>query len=172
MNRSPQTVLRVFFLFAVVALGSAFLVGCTSQAPAPTATVAATAVISATPTLSATATPTVMAENKTGTDKVQETIQAALADGNYTQNVTYEYHKGTVDVNFLIEIADGKIAQVAATPLNADPISTGIVGKFNGGIQELTDGKKISELDIPKNVAGSSLTTAAFKAYVSSLASQ
>ncbi|NUN11358.1 hypothetical protein HUU53_01805 [Candidatus Micrarchaeota archaeon] len=117
----------------------------------------------------------VIADTKTGHDKIQETIQTAIADGTYESKVSYTYHAGTekegqeeVDVSITVE--NDVITAASATPSdNAHVISKGIITKFNNALPELVVGKKITELDIPHNVAGSSLTTAAFKAYVEGL---
>ncbi len=112
----------------------------------------------------------VIAENKTGFDKTQETIALAIADGTYVGDVTYAYHSGneTMKVSVTVKndiVTDASIAPVG-TPAN---YSLKLMNAVNAELPNLVVGKKITELNIPKNVAGSSLTTAAFKAQLASL---
>lgn len=111
-----------------------------------------------------------IADNKTAYDKNQTAIAKVIADGLYEANKTYRYHSGEVSVLFKVSVKDDVITEASATGNNADNVSTMIIGKFNRALPDLVVGKKINELSIPKNVAGSSLTTAAFKAYVGELA--
>ena len=116
----------------------------------------------------ATATPT--AETKTGVDKINESIAAAVADGMYSELVTYAYHSGEETVNITIAVKDGVVTEATVSPSeDAAQMSVRIINNFNDALPELVVGKRIDQLDIPKNVAGSSLTTAAFKGYVQKL---
>jgi len=108
----------------------------------------------------------VIADNKTGVDKVQTAIALAVADGTYSQNVTYAYHSGTEIVNMTIAVKDDVITAVSITGTPSNPISARFINGVNAALPELVVGKKINALDIPRQVAGSSLTTAAFKQYV------
>jgi uncharacterized protein with FMN-binding domain len=108
-------------------------------------------------------------DNKTGFDKTQETIELAVADGTYAADATYAQPKGNATAKISITVKDDIITAASAEGVNADPWSTKIIGDFNAALPDLVVGKKITELDIPINVAGSSLTTAAFKSYVGEL---
>lgn len=110
------------------------------------------------------------ADPKTSYDKNQSAIAAAVADGNYAANVTYQYHSGNETVEIKLAVKDDVITAASVTaqgqPTN---VTLKIVGKYNDALPGLVVGKKITELDLPKNVAGSSLTNAAFKQYVAGL---
>ncbi|MBI5222991.1 hypothetical protein HY990_01070 [Candidatus Micrarchaeota archaeon] len=108
----------------------------------------------------------VASDNKTGQQKMQETINQAIADGTYSSNVTYAYHSGSETVNISVTVENDTIKAATVTVGQTNQISTKIINNFNNALPELVVGKKITELNIPKNVAGSSLTTAAFKQYV------
>lgn len=110
--------------------------------------------------------------NKTGYEQTNETIALAIADGTYTDNVVYAYHSGNTTVGFTVTVENDVITTASAVPVNADPVSTSIIGNFNSALPELVVGKKISELSIPVNVAGSSLTTAAFKGYIEKIVAE
>ncbi len=108
----------------------------------------------------------IIADNKTGVEKVQETIALAVADGIYSQNVTYATPGGNENVNMTISVENDVVNTVSITAASPNPISAGFISKVNAALPELVVGKKITALDIPKQIAGSSLTTAAFKQYV------
>ncbi len=111
----------------------------------------------------------VTAENKSGYDKTQQAIALAVADGDYASNVTYAYHSGTETVEIKITVKNDTITSASVRGLNSAMMSSRIIGNFNAALPDLVVGKKIDQLSIPRNVAGSSLTTAAFKQYVESL---
>ncbi len=108
-------------------------------------------------------------DSRTGVEKTQATIASIVPDGAYEKTMTYPYHSGNTTVDFRLTVQGDIITSASAEGVNAGNISTMIIGKFNGALPELVVGKKINELNIPKNVAGSSLTTAAFKQYVEGL---
>jgi uncharacterized protein with FMN-binding domain len=161
-NSIPR--LRHFAYLSVLILMVAIIAGCTSQPQTspPTPTIS---------TISGgQSSPSVIAENKTGTQIVTETIAAAVADGTYTDDVTYNYHSGTETVKVSVTVKDDVIT--AASVIASDqavPMSRRIIGNFNNALPDLVVGKKIDKLNIPTNVAGSSLTTAAFKGYIDNL---
>ncbi len=108
----------------------------------------------------------IIADNKTGIEKVQETIALAVADGVYSQNVTYARPGGNEEVNMTIAVEGDVVTAASITGTPSSPISAGFISKVNAALPELVVGKKITALDLPKQIAGSSLTTAAFKQYV------
>lgn len=109
----------------------------------------------------------VSADTKSGFDKTNQTIALAVADGTYSKIVAYKYHSGSNDVNVSISVKDGLVTAASVTPAaQLDNVSMKIVGNFNAALPTLVVGKKITGLNLPKNVAGSSLTTAAFQQYV------
>jgi uncharacterized protein YceK len=120
-------------------------------------------------------TGTVVTENKTGYEKTNESIALAVADGTYIENVTYPYHVGlpteaneTIEVKVTVE--GDVITDVSITAMGTPhQYSAKLILGLNAALPDLVVGKKITELNIPKNVAGSSLTTAAFKGYLENL---
>jgi uncharacterized protein with FMN-binding domain len=110
-----------------------------------------------------------MTDNKTNYEKINQTIQTTIQDGLYTKNVSYFYHSGKVDMNIQIEVKDDYLVSVSLSPINADPVSENFIKKVNSSLQQLAVGKKITDLSLPKQISGSSLTTAAFKKYVEEL---
>ncbi len=151
------------FTIAIL-LCSMLIIGCTqNQAPSKSqpgdnGTVAAANKIN-----------TSIADNKTAYDKNQTTIAKVIADGTYTGDETYQYHSGTETVTFSVTVKDDTITGATVEAHNPNPISGKIIGNFAAALPDLVVGKKINELNIPRNVAGSSLTTAAFKQYVGGL---
>ena len=114
---------------------------------------------------------TMVTENRTGFDQTQQAIKMAIADGNYEQNVTYSSPAGDDIVDISISVLNNTITSVSLKPTHAAPISENFIKNYNQSIQSLVVGKKIDQINLPHNVAGSSLTNAAFKQYLSQLES-
>ncbi len=111
-------------------------------------------------------------DTKTSYDKTQQAIATAVADGNYASNVTYQYHSGSETVEIKVSVKGDIITAASVTAQGQPtPVTAKIVGNFNNALPGLVVGKKITELNLPKNVAGSSLTNAAFQQYVAGLVS-
>lgn len=107
------------------------------------------------------------ADNKTSQEKIQESVELAVANGTYADKLTYAYHSGSEVVDVTLTVENDVVVNASVVPSSdAHNVSVKIINNFNAALPELVVGKKITELNIPKNVAGSSLTTAAFKAYV------
>jgi hypothetical protein len=113
-------------------------------------------------------------DNKTGVEKIEQAVAQAIADGTYIDQVEYAYHSGTERVTITVKTEKDIVTQATVVPAgqSSSPVSTRIIGKFNDALPNLVVGKKITELNIPKNVAGSTLTTAAFKSYVARIVEQ
>ena len=141
------------------------VIGCTSQqSPSPASTANNS---SGTPVL---ANKTdVIGDNKTAYDKTNQTIVQLIADGTYSDNVTYAQPKGNDTVSISVTVNGGIITAASVVGIGPDSFSAKYQEGFNAALPDLVIGKKINELSIPKQVAGSSLTTAAFKQYVGSL---
>ena len=146
---------------------------------APTQAPTATAiVISPTPspvkkeTLNDTQMQVQVAENKTGEQKVQEAIKQAVADGTYQNNVSYASPGGLDTVGITLSVKGDVVTTVSLAPVETDPFSKGIIDSMAAALPGLVVGKKITELNLPHNIAGSSLTTAAFKQYVDKVIAQ
>ncbi len=114
---------------------------------------------------------TMVTENRTGFDQTQQAIKMAIADGNYEQNVTYAYHSGHETVDIKLSVQNNTITSVSVTGINPNPMSARIINSYNSALPDLVVGKKIDQINLPHNVAGSSLTNAAFKQYLSQLES-
>ncbi|MFH1094976.1 MAG: hypothetical protein V1728_02050 [Candidatus Micrarchaeota archaeon] len=110
-----------------------------------------------------------LAENKTGAEKTQATIAALVPDGTYESNVTYYYHAGPETVDIQITLKGDVVTAVSVSGINPMPMSARIINSFNAALPGLVVGKKIDQLGLPRNVAGSSLTNAAFQQYVADL---
>lgn len=147
-------------LIVSLMLISMIMIGCTSQSQPP-------------PNKSSDATTVnktdIVADNKTAYDKTQQAIAQAVADGTYSDNVTYAYHSGNETVEIKVTVKGDVVTAASVSGINPVPISAKIISNFNNALPDLVVGKKITELAIPRNVAGSSLTTAAFRQYVNGL---
>lgn len=111
------------------------------------------------------------ADPRTGTQIVGDSIVAALVDGVYGKQMQYVYHpglenEGTERVDFSITLSDEVVTAVSVSGNDPNPISKMFIEKVNAALPDLVVGKKIMDVNVPKQVAGSSLTTGAFKAFV------
>lgn len=106
---------------------------------------------------------------KTGTEQIEEAIELAVANGTYEDQLTYAYHSGTETVDVRVTVQDDVITEATVTSDTTTPTSKRLIEGVNAALPELVVGKKITEVEIPANVAGSSLTTAAFKGYLENL---
>ena len=112
----------------------------------------------------------VEAINKTGYEQTQDTITLAIADGTYTQEVSYEYHSGTESMEVSLSVENDIITSASIVPKGTPhQYSLKLMNDVNSALPNLVVGKKIDELDLPKNISGASLTTGAFKQYVNRL---
>ena len=113
--------------------------------------------------------PGIVADNKTGYEKTQQTITQVIADGTYVKEIQYPYHSGNTTVDVKVTVKNDTVTSVSVAGVNADKISMKIIGNFAAALPDLVVGKKISDIKLPRNVAGSSLTSAVFQQYVNSL---
>jgi hypothetical protein len=116
---------------------------------------------------------TTISENKTGYDNTSATIQQMLvADGTYSSMVTYETHAGSETVNITVTVENDTVTAASVTDNSPNsPISAQKIQALNNAIQttSLVLGQPINTISIPHNVAGSSLTTAAFAGFINNL---
>ena len=162
--------MKALIVLSIAMAAMLLLFGCTQQSPGQQSAPGSGNVQPAQNNGSLQLSPSgILAENKTGYDKTQSAIASAVADGNYDANVSYAYHSGTETVEIKLSVKDGVITAASVTGINPAMMSARIISNFNGALPGLVVGKRIDQLDIPRNVAGSSLTTAAFKQYVDGL---
>jgi hypothetical protein len=167
-NGGIQFALRGIALASIIILFSMLVVGCITQG----AGVEKPANQSDNSTLGGGI--DIKAENKTGYDITQETIALAVADGTYADNSTYAYpvgpeKKGNETVTISITVKDDVVTAASVKGNNPAPYSEGFINGVNAALPDLVVGKKITELNLPNQIAGSSLTTAVFKQYVDGL---
>ena len=152
-------------LIVSLMLLSMLVIGCTSQQSPSSASPANNS--SGTPVL---ANKTdVIGDNKTAYEKTNQTIVQVIADGTYASDVSYAQPRGMDNMKISVTVKDGVITAASVMGINCDMMSVRYQDAFNTALPDLVIGKKINELSIPRNVAGSSLTTAAFKQYVGGL---
>ncbi|VVC01861.1 Uncharacterised protein [uncultured archaeon] len=170
INTPKKFSLWLPMLVAGLLLIGVLLSGC-AQASSPSAANSSNSLGAPAPSASAPATAPDLAisDNKTGYDKTQATISQVIADGNYTEPVTYMSPGGKDELMMSVVVKGDVITSVSITPTKADNKSMMYMSNYNKNIQPLVVGKKINELNLPKNVAGSSLTNGAFKQYVADL---
>jgi len=110
-----------------------------------------------------------VADKKPAQVEVQESLEKAIADGTYTEDVTYNYHSGSEKITISVTVADDIITDASITGNNPHKVSANYINGVNNALPDLVVGRKIDELNIPKQVAGSSLTTGALKQHIADL---
>ena len=162
-QRSPFV--KVSFMFLSLVLSISLLVGgCTLSVQEAQERFNAD---TGTPTIQgALADDMVTKDKKTVPEETQLLLVNVIADGTYQDQVTYKYHKGEEKINISITVEDDVVTAASIAHNNPHFVSKKYIEGVNAALPELVVGKRIDELDIPKQVSGSSLTTAAFKAYV------
>ena len=154
---------RLAFLVAIVLIASIFA-GCAAQQPSTPS--------NSSPGTTLAKNVSIGTDPQTSYNKTQVAIANAVADGNYDATVAYMQPKGQDTVEIKVTVKDGTVTGASVTAVNADPMSVRYITNFNAALPGLVVGKKITELNLPYRVAGSSLTTAAFQQYVGGLISQ
>ncbi len=155
--------LKGFFFLSVIVLFGSIIAGCTSYNEPAKSTVIVSEISKASPTA------TIIAESKTGQDKIADSIVQAVADGAYSEDSTYDRPNGNETVTFNVTVEKDIVTAVSITPHNPAPISAKLIQGLSDALPDLVIGKKINELNLPKNVGGSSLANAAFQKYVAKL---
>jgi len=108
--------------------------------------------------------------NKTEVQKINDSLALLLPDGTYEKDVTYAYHLGTETIDIKLSVQNDIVTGASITSVGTpNPISNRFITGVNAALPDLVVGKQIDQLNIPHQVSGSSLTTAAFKQYVDSL---
>ena len=112
----------------------------------------------------------ISSDSKPETQKIEESLIRLVPNGMYEKNLTYSYHSGNETIDVRVLLKDDVITQASIETVgNAHNVSRKFINGVNAALPDLVIGKKINELDIPKQISGSSLTTAAFKEYLDSL---
>ncbi len=106
---------------------------------------------------------------KSAQEEQQEIIVQAIADGVYIDNVTYRSPGGLEKIEISVSVEGDVITAASINAIIAGPKSSKYIAGVNDALPELVIGKKITELNLPVQISGSSLTSAAFKAHVSTL---
>lgn len=105
----------------------------------------------------------------TAVDDADETTEQLIADGQYKDIVSYESPAGEEDIEVSLTVKNDVITAVSFEVLGKHPVSIEKQQGMADVIPALVIGKKIDALNIPAQVGGSSLTTAAFKTHVDDL---
>jgi len=108
-------------------------------------------------------------ETKTAQEKTEEIITNLVADGTYEDNVTYRYHSGPETFHITLTLQNDVVIEAAMSTESTNKVSLKFIGGVKDSLPELVIGKKINEINLPKQISGSSLTTAALKGYLEQL---
>ena len=110
-------------------------------------------------------------KTKNAMDQNHDTMMKLLPDGVYETQKTYRYHAGTETVDISITVKDGVVTEASLVGINPNPVSRRYQQAVNDALPDLVIGKHLSEINLPRQISGSSLTTAALDDYLTSLSS-
>lgn len=97
-------------------------------------------------------------------------LAAVIEDGIYAANRTYPYHAGNETILITVGISDSIVDNISVVGVgDVHPVSQGLIDGVNEALPSLIVGKRIDEINLPKQISGSSLTTAAVESYLNSL---
>ncbi len=110
-------------------------------------------------------------DTKTPTEKTDDQAMQLMADGTYTDEVTYKRPEGSETIEIKLTVEKDVIKDIAITAISKPhQISAKMINAVNTNLPSLVVGKKISEISLPKNIGGSSLTSGAVRQYLSTVA--
>ncbi len=170
---------RTLSLFAMICLLATCLLFAACQAPQkPTSSKESTSLPpepqpvipqNEIPLVNATVDIAIADANKSVAQKQQEVIVNAIADGTYIDNVSYISPGGKDLISITVDVENDVVTKVNIREITADETSQSYIYAVNKELQTLVVGKKITELNLPTQISGSSLTTRAFKQHITRL---
>lgn len=109
-------------------------------------------------------------DTKTEEEKAEDQVMNMLEDGVHVAEVSYSNPSGVDTMEVSITTENDVITAVSLTPVGEPhKVSLDKINAVNGALPELVVGKNIADIQLPNNVAGSSLTTAAVQKHIESL---
>ena len=108
--------------------------------------------------------------NKTGNSSLSDLATVKVPNGVHEAQKQYAFHAGVNTVDISVGTQNDVIENISVNAVgNVDPMSARIIENFASALPDLVVGKKIEDVNLPRNVAGSSLTTATVNDYLHSL---
>lgn len=109
-------------------------------------------------------------QSKSIEERQAETLSQTIQDGAYIEDVTYTVPSGEEILGITFQIKDDIVEKIEfKLGEEAHEFSIKHTTNSEAALQELLIGKNINDVEIPDKIAGSSLTTTAFKNYVEDL---
>lgn len=174
-GRKKEQFRTLLMFFAFLISLSVLITGCTSQnhngtnTPAVSGNTGGAGVSGASGGSSSVG---IVGDKNTETQKTQNNIARAIADGTYNDQVTYYTHVGLETFEMKVVTKDNIVTDASITPVSADMMSQRYMGAVNAALPDIVIGKNINDVVIPHTVSGSSLTSAAFRQHLDELIAQ
>ena len=109
-------------------------------------------------------------DTQTQEEKNDAQIQQFLEDGVHTQEITYSNPSGADTFELTYTTEGDVITEISLTPVGEPhQVSLGKMEAVDGALPDLVVGKNIADIQLPKNVAGSSLTSGAVQKHFDSI---
>jgi uncharacterized FlaG/YvyC family protein len=109
---------------------------------------------------------------KSEDEKTVELLEQLIADGSYETEVSYTYHSGVERMIVRVSVAQDIVTAISLEGINNHRTSEKYINAVNDALPSLVVGKKIDEISLPKQISGSSLTTAAVGKHFQDLINQ
>ena len=104
-------------------------------------------------------------QSKSIEERQEETLSQLIQDG-----VTYRTPAGEETLEITFQITNDIVDEVSLELVGeANPTSQRYAQQSEAGLRNLLEGKNINDVEIPNSIAGSSLTTTAFKNHIRDL---
>ncbi|MEC8339620.1 MAG: hypothetical protein VXZ40_03260 [Nanoarchaeota archaeon] len=109
-------------------------------------------------------------QSKSIEERQEETLSQLIQDGVYIEEVTYRTPAGEETLEITFQITNDIVDEVSLELVGeANPTSQRYAQQSEAGLRNLLEGKNINDVEIPNSIAGSSLTTTAFKNHIRDL---
>ena len=93
-----------------------------------------------------------------------------VPNGMHEAQESYAFHAGVNKIDISVGTENAVIENISVTAVgNVDPMSARFISAVDAALPNLVVGKRIDQVNLPTQVSGSSLTTAAVNSYLHSL---
>jgi ABC-type Fe3+-hydroxamate transport system substrate-binding protein len=111
----------------------------------------------------------VAASTKSEEEQLNDKMMDIIADGSYETEVSYPYHSGTERMIVRVSVENNIVTAISLEGIQNHQVSARYIGGVNAELPKLVVGKRIDQVELPKQISGSSLTTAAVGKHLNDL---
>ena len=108
-------------------------------------------------------------DSRSDQEVAEEEAALLVADGTYTDRVEYQNPSGSDEFDITVTVENDVVQDISLIGIDPHPVSSNYINGVAGEIADLVVGKNIGDIELPKQISGSSLTTAAVQNYLDDL---